>query len=300
MKLRHHNRYGYSPIIERPQFTWPGGRRLAFYVALNIEHFSFGEGLGHTPTALGPPPDPRNYAWRDYGLRVGIWRIFDMMDELGLPMCHLLNASVCETMPQIPARIRQRGDEVIGHGYTNSERQSDMDEPTEAAMIRDATQTLEASCGRRPYGWMGPWIAETYVTPDLLKEAGYTFVMDWPADDQPFWMHTRAGDILSIPYPIEINDSPTMLSRMQPATDFYRMVLDQFEEMLRLSEQQSLVFGISLHTFVAGQPFRLRQIRQALRDILAHPGFGNVWVTTPGGIAAETTRLWEHDKRIGG
>lgn len=291
MQLKHHNRYDYSPIAGRADFLWPGGKRLAFYIALNVEHFSFGEGLGHTPTSLGPPPDPRNFGWRDYGLRVGIWRLFDTMDELGLPMCHLLNASVCETMPQIPARIRARGDEVVGHGYTNSERQSDMDEPTEAAMIRHAADTLERHCGERPSGWMGPWISETLVTPDLLQEAGYTYLMDWPADDQPFWMRTRRGRILSVPYPIEINDSPTMLSRMQPATDFHRMILDQFEEMLRLSETQSLVFGIALHTFVAGQPFRLRQIRRALADLMAHPGFDTVWVTTPGRIARHAAGL---------
>jgi allantoinase len=290
-KLKKHNRYDYSPIGERPRFKWPDGKRLAFYVALNVENFSFGEGLGHTPTAPGPQPDVRNFGWRDYGLRVGIWRIFDMMDELGLPMCHLLNASVCETMPQIPARIRQRGDEVIGHGYTNSERQSDMDEVTEARMVRNATQTLADHCGHRPYGWMGPWISETHVTPDLLQEAGYTFVMDWPADDQPFWMRTRSGPIMSVPYPIEINDSPVMLSRAQPATDFYRMILDQFEEMLRLSEKEALVFGISLHTFCAGVPFRLVQIRRALQEIMGNPSFKDVWVTTPGQIARYAATL---------
>lgn len=291
MRIKHHDRYGYSPIHQRPAFHWPEGKKLAFYVALNVENFSFGEGLGHTPTALGPPPDTRNFGWRDYGLRVGIWRIFDMMDEFKLPMCHLINASVCEQMPQIPERIRQRGDEVIGHGYTNSERQSEMDEATETAMIRNATETLAAHCGQRPFGWMGPWIAETAVTPDVLKEAGFTFVMDWPADDQPFWMRTRSGPILSVPYPIEINDSPTMLSRQQPATDFHQMIVDQFEEMLSLSQKQPLVFGISLHTFVAGQPFRLRQIRKAIQHVLSHPRFSDVWVTTPGQIARHSAAL---------
>lgn len=291
MQIKDHGRYDYIPINHRPDYSWPGGKRLAFYVALNVEHFSFGEGLGHTPTALGPPPDPRNYAWRDYGLRVGIWRIFDLAEEFGLPLSHLLNASVCELMPEIPAQIRARGDEVIGHGYTNSERQSEMDEGTEAKMIRDATAILERSCGQRPYGWMGPWIAETNHTPDLLKEAGYKFLMDWPADDQPFWMRTRSGPILSVPYPIEINDSPTMLSRAQPATDFKQMIIDQFEEMLRLSQKYPMVFGISLHTFVAGQPFRLAQIRQALSQVCKHPDFDQVWSTTPGQIAEFASKL---------
>ena len=291
MRIDDHGRYDYSPIFERPQFDWPNGKRLAFYVALNVEHFSFGSGLGHTPTALGPPPDPRNYAWRDYGLRVGIWRIFDLMDELGLPLCHLLNASICERFPQIVDRIRSRGDEVVGHGYTNSERQSDMDEKTEVAMIRDVTDIVARHFGKRPTGWMGPWIAETLVTPDLLKEAGYSYLMDWPADDQPFWIETRAGPLLSVPYPIEINDSPTMLNRAQSATDFRQMIADHFETMLKLSEFQSLVFGVSLHTFVAGQPFRLSQIREALQHVTRHLGMERVWITTPGEIAFFSANL---------
>ncbi len=142
MKLAHHHRYDYSPIIERPNFSWPGNKRLAFYVALNVEHFEFGGQFGHTPTTLGPAPDPRNYAWRDYGLRVGIWRIFDLADKLGLPLCHLINSSVSERYPQIVARIAERQDEIIGHGRTNSERQADFDEAREVDLIREATETL--------------------------------------------------------------------------------------------------------------------------------------------------------------
>lgn len=293
MELTSHGRYGYSPIISRPPFSWPGGKRLAFYVALNVEHFSFDGTMGHTPTALSPPPDPRNFAWREYGLRVGIWRIFDLMHEFGLPLCHLLNASVCETCPEIPKAIKERGDEVVGHGYSNSERQSDMDETAEKAMIAAATETLTKACGTRPMGWMGPWISETRITPDLLQEAGYTYLMDWPADDQPFWMRTRAGRLLSVPYPIEINDSPTMLSRTQSATDFCQMIIDQFDEMLRASAGQALVCGISLHTFVAGQPFRLAQLRRALAHIMGNAQFDDVWVTTPGEIATYAAGLPE-------
>ena len=115
--------------------------------------------------------------------------------------------------------------------------------------------------------------------------------MDWPADDQPFWMQTRTGPILSVPYPIEINDSPTMLSRAQSATDFRQMIIDHFETMLQLSRVQSLVFGVSLHTFVAGQPFRLTQIRQALQHVLRHPEIESVWITTPGEIARYSAGL---------
>ncbi len=291
MILADHGRYDYSALIDRPRFEWPGGKQLAFYVALNVEHFAFGGPMGHTPTALGPPPDPRNFAWRDYGLRVGIWRLFDLADRLGLPLCHLINSAVSERYPTIVERIRARGDEIVGHGRTNSERQADVPEAEERALIEEATAVLSRVHGQRPQGWMGPWISESAATPDLLKEAGYSYLLDWPADDQPFWMRTRAGPILSVPYPIEINDSPTMLSRMQPATDFTRMIIDQFETMLELSDAAPLVCGVSLHTFIVGQPFRFAELRRALRHIMEHPGRDKVWFTRPGDIARHAAGL---------
>ena len=206
MELKTHNRYAYSPITERPDYDWPGGKRLAIYFALNIEHFSFGEGLGHTPTHPGTPPDVRNYSWRDYGLRVGIWRIFDLFDEFELPACHLMNTAVYDYAPQIPARIRSRRDEFIGHGRTNSEEQGACSESEECRLIEETTSAFQRHEGEPPGGWMGPWISESVQTPDLLKEAGYRYLLDWCADDQPFWMTTRSGPILSIPYHIEIND----------------------------------------------------------------------------------------------
>ena len=141
MEIRTHGRYDYSAIVDRPQYDWPDGKRLAFYIGLNIEHFSYGEGMGHTPTAPGPQPDIRNYAWRDYGLRVGIWRLFDLFDEFGLSACHLVNTAVYDYAPQIMERVRARGDEVVGHGRTNSERQGDLSEDEERVLIQEATQT---------------------------------------------------------------------------------------------------------------------------------------------------------------
>ncbi len=285
MKIRHHGRYDYSPINQRADYDWPGGKRLAVYIALNIEHFSFGEGLGLTPTALGIQPDVRNYAWRDYGLRVGIWRLFDLFDELGLPASHLVNSAVYDHAPQIMERIRQRGDEIIGHGRTNSETQTGLTEDDERRLIAEATETITRHEGRPPSGWLGPWIAESLVTLDLLKEAGYRYVLDWPCDDQPIWMETRAGPLLSMPYPLEINDSPAMLSRRHTAADFFEMAIDQFEEMLTLSEAEPLVCGISLHTFVVGQPYRLRMLRRLLRHIVEHPQAERIWFTRPADIA---------------
>ena len=291
MEFKHHGRYGYSPITERPVYDWPDGKRLAFFVALNVEHFSFGEGLGHTPTNPGKQPDVRNFAWRDYGLRVGIWRLFDLLDELDLPAAHLFNTTIYDYAPQIAERIRARGDEFVGHGRTNSEQQGDFAEDEERALIQEATDAIARHEGQGPGGWMGPWISESDVTLDLLKEAGYRYVMDWPCDDQPVWMTTRAGPILSVPYSIELNDSPAQLTRRHTPAEFTDMVVDHFEELLRQSRDQPLVYGLALHTFVVGQPFRLSHLRTALKHIVEHPEADRVWFTRPGAIADHVAAL---------
>lgn len=291
MPLKHHGRYAYQPITDRPHYSWPHGKRLAFYIAINIEHFHFGKGLGHTPSYLTPQPDVRNYAWRDYGLRVGIWRLFDLLDELALPACLLVNSAAYDHAPQIMARGRLRGDEVVGHGRTNSERQGDLDEAQERALIEEASAVIAAHEGQRPKAWLGPWISETPTTPDLLKEAGYDYVLDWPLDDQPVWLATRSGPLLSVPYPVEINDAPAMLSRHHTASDFTTMIMDQFEEQLRQSRHQPLVCSLSLHPPIVGQPFRLAQLRRALQWIKNHPDFDQLWVTQPGAIARHIASL---------
>ena len=291
MILKTHDRYRYSPISGRPHYDWPDGKRLAFYLAVNVEHFHFGEGLGHTPSYATPQPDVRNYAWRDYGLRVGIWRLFDLFDELELPACLLVNSAVYDYAPQVLERARVRGDEIVAHGRTNSERQGDLGEAAERALIHEATTTIARHEGQMPQGWLGPWISETKTTPDLLKEEGYSYVLDWPLDDQPVWLTTRAGPLLAMPYPVEINDAPALLTRHHTAADFTGMIVDQFDEMLRQSAQQPLVCAISLHTPIVGQPFRLAQLRRALQHIRTQADNGQVWFTQPGEIAKHVATL---------
>ena len=291
MILKTHDRYRYSPISGRPHYDWPDGKRLAFYLAVNVEHFHFGEGLGHTPSYATPQPDVRNYAWRDYGLRVGIWRLFDLFDELELPACLLVNSAVYDYAPQVLERARVRGDEIVAHGRTNSERQGDLGEAAERALIHEATTTIARHEGQMPQGWLGPWISETKTTPDLLKEEGYSYVLDWPLDDQPVWLTTRAGPLLAMPYPVEINDAPALLTRHHTAADFTGMIVDQFDEMLRQSAQQPLVCAISLHTPIVGQPFRLAQLRRALQHIRTQADNGQVWFTRPGEIAKHIATL---------
>ena len=289
VELARHDRYDYIPIVDRPVYEWPGGKRLAVAFCNNIEWFSFMTGLGTDHTVPGAAQTQRNYAWRDYGNRVGQWYMFDLFADLGLPMSHNVNAWAIAEAPQIVARIRARGDEVIGHGLTNSERQDVLDEADEARLIAGTTDAIRNAFGRAPAGWLGPYIVQSGVTLDLLKEAGYAYQMDWPADDQPFWMRTRAGPILSVPYTIEVNDSPALVFRQHTAREFEEMMIDQFDEMLRLSAKYPLVFTAVLHPFVIGQPFRLAALRGALDHILKHRQ--DIWIATPGEIAAHVAGL---------
>ena len=284
LTLRNHGRYSYSPLPERPHFQWPGGKKLAVSICNNIEIFSFCDGLGSDSAILQAPQTSRNYAWRDYGNRVGQWYLFDLLDEYQFPVSHNFNSLLFENCPQIADRAISRGDEFIGHGRTNGESQAAMNEECEKALILESYNAIKDYTGCEPKGWLGPYLAQTDVTLDLLEEIGFSYVLDWPADDQPFWMKTRNGRILSVPYSIELNDSPAMVSRHQSALDFERMMIDQFDEMLIQAEKWPLCYTIVLHPFVIGHPFRLRALRRTFNHIIANRD--DLWISTPGGIAS--------------
>jgi allantoinase len=283
MKLPHHNRYAYSALPTRQSYTWPNGSRLAVLVVTNIEQSAYRAGLGSDSAQPGAVQNQRNFAWRDYGNRVAIWNLLDTLDALGIPAAHNFNTAVFDACPDIAPALVARGDEFVGHGRTNAERQDTLWEEDERRLIVESRDALLRHTGKAPEGWMGPWIAETPVTLDLLKQEGFRYVMDWPADDQPFWMRTSAGPILSVPYSVEINDSPAMVFRHHSGTDFEQMIIDQFDELLEQSSRYPLVCSIVLHPFVIGQPYRLRAFRRALRHVIAQRD--RLWVARPGELA---------------
>lgn len=283
MTLANHNRYDYAPITDRPAFAWPKGKGLAVYLGINLEHFAFGTGLGAELAPGGPEPDVLNYAWRDYGNRVGAWRMLEMLDQLELPATVLVNSAMYDYAPSLIAAHRDRGDEIAGHGRTNSERQSTMTEAEEAALIAQVTGAIAATEQHPPTGWLSPWIAESLTTPDLLKEAGYSYSLNWCMDDQPVWMRTRSGLLLSVPYPQEVNDIPAIIARKDGAAGFADLIIDTFDEMLEQVNFQPLVMGIALHPYIVGQPARLRHLRRALTHICTHRD--DIWLTTAGDIA---------------
>jgi peptidoglycan/xylan/chitin deacetylase (PgdA/CDA1 family) len=287
--LQTHGRYEYSNITARPDYSWPGGRRLAVYVALNIEAFRFGKGKG---AAIAPPDQAQShsiYSWRDYGNRVGIWRLFELLDDLGIPAEAQMNTAVYDVAPDIPEKLRKRGDEILGHGHTNSDEQGGLSESAERTLIRRVTWTIERAEGAKPVGWMSPWLSNSERTLDLLQEAGYRYVMDWTMDDQPIWLRTRKGRILAMPYPIEVNDTRGIVWYRYTADEFAEMIVDQFDEMLEQSARQPLVCPISLHPFVIGRPYRIRRLRRALAHILKHRD--RVWLTRPRDICAHIESL---------
>ena len=292
MKMNHHGRYDYSPIFDRPVYDWPNGKRLAVYFAVNIEHFEFGAFPGSDFTAVSLPPFHRGYAWRDYGNRVGVWRLLEMFDALDIPLVANINTSAYSFCPQVLDAFRKRGDEFVCHGRTNSERQAELDEAQETRLISEATEDYIKHEGKQPEGWLGPWISQSLVTPDLLKEHGYSYMMDWPVDDQPIWFRTRSGHILSVPYPsMEVNDSPAIIYRRVTEQTFADLIIDDFEEKLEQSKDYPLVCPISLHTFIFGQPMRLRRLRKAVEHIAANRD--NIWLTRPGEIARHVASLPE-------
>lgn len=284
-----HDRYPYSSIHSRPTYEWPNGTRLAVYVALNIEQFAYGEGKG---AAIAPPDQAVSdsvFSWRDYGNRVGVWRLFDLLDEVGFPAEAQMNTAIYDFCPDIPERLRGRGDEILGHGYSNSYEQGELPEAEEAAHIKAVTETIREKEGAAPVGWMSPWLSNSAVTLDLLQEAGYRYVMDWTSDDQPIWMKTRSGRILSMPYPIECNDTRGIVWYKYTGSEFADMIVDAFDEMLEQSRHQPLVCPISLHPFVAGRPYRLRALRRAFQHIAARGK--QIWLTRPRDICAHIESL---------
>lgn len=280
----HHGRYPYRPITGRPVYDWPGGKRLALYLGVNHEVFRFGDGHGAELASAKTKPDVMNYAWRDYGNRVGVWRLFDLFDRLELRTTALLNADVIDQCPGLAEACRDRGDETAAHGATNAEAQGDLGRADEARLIADVTDRL-TTLGVRPTGWLGPWISESADTPDLLAEAGYRYVLDWAHDDQPVKLATAHGDLLSVPYSQEINDIPAIIGRKQEAETFAAMIDAAIGQLLSECDRRPVVLGIALHPYIMGQAHRVPALARVLTR-LRDADDPRIWWTTAGEIAA--------------
>jgi peptidoglycan/xylan/chitin deacetylase (PgdA/CDA1 family) len=271
-------RYDYSAIVDRPPLRWPNGARVALWVIPNIEHFLFDRpSTSITAVTTQFVPDVLNYSWRDYGVRVGIWRLMEVMERHGIKGTVALNSDVCRHYPRIVEAGKSLGWEWMGHGRNNSTLLAGLGEAAERALVREVRDTIAAATGARPRGWLGPALTETYLTPDILAEEGFDYVGDWVNDEQPYPLKVRRGRLISIPYSIEINDIPCFLDAHRSAEEFERMIVDQFDGLYEDGAKTGRVMAICLHPFLIGHPFRAKYLDRALAHIRRHQ---EVWFAT--------------------
>ena len=213
--VRRADRYEDSFIFERKPFKWPGDNTVAVWIIPNVEVWNYDSPVGTavSPNVRNRVPDVINYAWREYGMRVGLWRIADVLDSAGVRATVALNSAVCEVFPKAMEEMTKRGWEFMGHGITNSEYLPGLDIDEEREVIQTVLNTIEQSTGQKPRGWLGPGLAETFNTLDLLAEQGILYVGDWNSDDQPYPMKVRSGTLFSVPYCMEINDISVFLRK---------------------------------------------------------------------------------------
>ncbi|MCW2784754.1 MAG: polysaccharide deacetylase [Marmoricola sp.] len=271
--------YAYAPITGASGPAWPDGKRLAVYVAVGIEEYRFGD--GHTEDLLpASPHDLVNTSWRDYGNRVGGFRLLDRLAARDIPATVLLNTDVYRSAPAIVEHARRSGAEFVGHGISNSDSLADLSPDEQAAYVRRVADEIEEHEGARPLGWSSPWLAHTPETTRVLSDAGYRYLLDLRADDRP--VPLVGTELTAMPYALELNDSTTVIGRGASAAEFADMIIDEFDELLQASTDQPLVMSIVTHAFISGAPFRLRQLTRALDHLAAHRD--RVWFTQPGEI----------------
>jgi peptidoglycan/xylan/chitin deacetylase (PgdA/CDA1 family) len=252
--------YEYSPLPARAKLKWPNGARVAVLIVPNVEHWDMHDDKGHM--------DVRNNPRNDYGLRVAIWRLFDIFSERRIPATIALNALVCRYYPQIIAAAKARGDEFMGHGMTNSEHLDLVPPANAAAIVRAAVDTIQAATGTRVRGWLGPGLGEADGTLDALKSAGIEYVCDWgAADDQPFPMK---NGLYAVPYTLDINDIGLIDRQGTPASVFGQYIVDAFDTLYREGEEHARVLPIALHPFLIGAPHRVPHLVKALDYIRSH------------------------------
>lgn len=281
-KLHRHDRYDYSPITAGGATAWPNGKKLAVYVAIGIEDYSFD--TGHTENLLSdvPSPDLVNASWRDYGNRVGAFRLLKRLELFGIPPTILLNTAAYESAPDLMIEARRLNAEIVGHGISNSDSLHGLSADEERGYLQAVSEHVHRYEGEFPRGWSSPWLTHTANTLDLLPEVGYRYVLDLRLDDRPTWLNTSGSPLLALPYALELNDSTSIIDRHVSASDFADMIIDEFDELLSAADEQPLVMSIVLHAFISGAPFRLKQVSRALHYLASQSD--TVWFTQPRGI----------------
>jgi peptidoglycan/xylan/chitin deacetylase (PgdA/CDA1 family) len=276
-------RFSYSPITDRPKFEWPDGARVAVWVVPNIEHYEYMPGpvRVRNPWPRMPHPDVLGYSIRDYGNRVGLWRMLEVMDRHSIRCTVSLNLANFEHYPEILEACERRNWDYMCHGIYNTQYLWDMPQDEERDFIRDCIQTFHRLTGRQLKGWFSPGVSQTLNTPDLVAEAGIEYYCDFYHDDQPTPLKVRNGSLISIPYSMDLNDA-VLYRYATEGEEFSRMIMDHFDTVWHEGAEQARVMCIALHPYMMGQPHRIEYLDRALRHILAHD---HVWMATGQEIA---------------
>ena len=252
-------RSDYSNIFERPKLALPNNARIAVWVIINVEEWDINEPMARTilpvPQGRSVVPDIPNYAWYDYGMRVGFWRLKRVLDRHGIPATVSLNAAVCHTYPHLVEECVKSGWELLGHGYQQRVLNAEADQRD---VIRRSISTIQEFSGSAPRGWMGPGLAETLDTPDILAEEGIEYICDWCNDDQPYPMKVKNGSLVSVPYTLELNDIPIYAVQHHKSAEIFERTRDQFDTLYREGAESARVMAISTHPYITGVPHRAK------------------------------------------
>jgi peptidoglycan/xylan/chitin deacetylase (PgdA/CDA1 family) len=267
------DRVPYSAIVDRSPLKLPDGARMVVWTIVNVEDWSIERPMPRMvlPPPMGQPllPDLPNWAWHEYGNRVGFWRILDCMRRFGITPTLALNGIVCKTYPRIAQAAKEAGWEFMAHGYVQGPMHTVDDQ---RAAIRDTIAAIRDFTGKAPRGWESPGLTETFETIDLLAEEGIEYVADWVLDDQPVYVRTRKGSVVSVPYTVETNDIPMMLIQHHSSEEMLKRGLDHFERLYAESASITRVMAISVHPYISGVPHRIGYLERLYEHVRAKPG----------------------------
>ncbi len=260
-------RYDYSAIVDRKPLKLPKGARVAVWTIVNVEEWDITQPMART--VLPPPggggsriPDVPNFSWFEYGLRVGFWRLKEVLDRHKVKATVSLNGSVCTSYPRIIDAMVRADWEIMGHSYTQRPMHQEEDQP---GMIRRTVAAIKEATGKPPRGWMGPGLTETWETPDLLAAEGIEYVCDWVNDDQPYPMRVKSGRLVSMPYTVEINDIPIFLLQHHPAEELFRRAKDHFDTLYAEGTKTARIMAIAVHPYVSGASHRIKYFDMIFR-----------------------------------
>ena len=283
-----HDRYDWSLFQRRPRVAWPEGKAVALWVTVPVEIFPLdddGKPFKLPGAVRKPYPDVQTYTWRDYGNRVGIYRLMRAFDRFGIRPCWAVNGAVAEDIPGLIADIGSRGEEVIAHGWDMATPQyGGMDEGHERAIIARTLDALRSAVTTPVTGWMSPGKSESAVTPDLIAEAGLDYLCDWPNDELPYDFRTRHGPILAMPHSTDLDDRQIIVDYKHHEADFVEQVKDHYRFLSREAAQDGgRVMSLTLHPWVTGQSHRIAAVEDVLGFLAEQP---DVWSASASDIAA--------------